>query len=170
MKNIYLIGFMGTGKSTISRLLANKLGLKAAEMDALIEEKQGMPIADIFDKYGEPYFRELETNVVRELSETKDMVVSCGGGTVLRMENVDMMRNSGTVILLEASPAEVLRRVSHSTARPLLNGHMNEQYIADLMNRRRPAYEAAAEERILTDGCPPEEVATLIATCIRRRS
>ena len=87
MKNIFLIGFMGSGKSTIARLLSECLGVTQVEMDEVIVQEQGMPITEIFEKYGEEHFRDIETDLVRRLQAQDGVVVSCGGGAVLREEN-----------------------------------------------------------------------------------
>ena len=98
MKNLYLIGFMGAGKSTIARALAKKCPSKRIEMDQLIEEQQGMAITDIFAAHGENYFRDLETELLRSFSESTGYVVSCGGGSVLRDENAALMKENGCIV------------------------------------------------------------------------
>lgn len=158
MKNIFLIGFMGCGKSTIAGTLSKKLALPQVEMDELIVEEQGMPITEIFEKYGEEHFRDIETALVRRLQEKDGVVVSCGGGAVLREENRCMMKQSGVIVLLTAKPETILERVKNSTNRPVLNGNMNVAYIEILMERRRACYEDAAEICIATDGKSVEEI------------
>ena len=152
MHNIFLIGFMGVGKSTIARLLARELEMDLVEMDETIEAEAGMSINEIFDKYGEGHFRDLETELVERIARAGGVVVSCGGGTVLRQENVAMMKLSGKIIFLSATPETIYERVKNSTNRPLLNGNMNVEYIASLMEKRRAAYEGAADVVISTDG------------------
>lgn len=158
MKNIYLIGFMGTGKSTVGNVLAAELGAECVEMDELIEKQQQMAITEIFDRFGEPYFRDLETSLVQSLADGKNLVVSCGGGSVLRDENAEIMKQSGTIILLTASAETIYERVKHSTNRPVLNGHMNVAYIRELMEKRRERYETVADVRIATDGKSAETI------------
>lgn len=154
MKNtqIYLTGFMGTGKSTISRYLHEVYGLEQIEMDEQIVKEEGMPISHIFRIKGEEYFRSLETALVRRISGMENVVVSCGGGTVMRQCNVDEMKKNGKIVLLTASPRTVYERVRGSHNRPLLEGNMNEDYIRSLMEARRPKYEAAADISVRTDG------------------
>ena len=164
-KNIYLIGFMGTGKSTISRALHDILGWPEIDMDAVIEQEQQMKITEIFARYGESHFRDLETACLQALSEEDASIVSCGGGAVLRSENVELMRKSGTIVLLTATPETVYERVKDSTNRPVLNGNMNVEYISQLMEKRRSAYESASQVRIVTDGRSPEEIAEEIICC-----
>ena len=150
-EHIFLIGFMGCGKSTNAKYLAEMTGVKQMEMDQKIVEDQKMAITDIFAKYGEQYFRDLETELIRSMKEKEPMVVSCGGGAVLRDENVTLMKSSGKIVLLTAAPEAIYDRVKHSTDRPILNGNMNVEYIAELMEKRRPKYEAAADIVISTD-------------------
>lgn len=158
MKNIFFIGFMGSGKSTIAKILSEKLGVAQVEMDEQIVQEQGMPITEIFEKYGEEHFRDIETDLVRRLQEQDGVVVSCGGGAVLREENRKMMKASGSIILLTAKPETILGRVKHSTNRPVLNGHMNVEYITELMEKRRACYEDAADYTVVTDGKGREEI------------
>lgn len=149
--NIMLIGFMGVGKSTVSTYLCEMLAMDRVEMDAEIVAKEGMSIPEIFATHGEAYFRNCESNLLIELQKKSQQVVSCGGGVVLRPENVAVMRQSGTVVLLTASPESIYDRVKDSTDRPLLNGNMNIPYIEKLMEERRPRYEAAADVVVNTD-------------------
>lgn len=152
MRNIYLIGFMGAGKSMIARALVKKTGAESAEMDELIERQQGMAITEIFQKYGEEHFRNLETELLRSLAEKTDLIVSCGGGSVLRDENAALMKENGCIVLLTATPETIYERVKDSKNRPVLNGNMNVAYIRELMEKRRARYEAVADIRIATDG------------------
>lgn len=149
--NIILIGFMGAGKSSISRYLNKVLGLEVVEMDQEIVDREGISIAEIFSIHGEEYFRNLETNLLIEMQSKNNVVVSCGGGAAMRERNVAEMKKNGKVILLTAQPETIYERVKNSTERPLLNGNMNVEYIADLMEKRREKYEAAADIVIYTD-------------------
>lgn len=150
--HIFLIGFMGTGKSTIAKELSTRLGVKRLEMDQMIVEEQGMPISDIFEKYGEDHFRDIETRTLVDLKSKEPAIVSCGGGIVVRSENIDHMKASGKVVLLAAEPQTIYERVKDSTDRPILNGNMNVEYIRELMEKRREKYQAAADIVIATDG------------------
>ena len=161
--NIVLIGFMGAGKSTISDYLSTMFAMEVVEMDQLIEEQQGMPITEIFAKYGEDHFRKLETDMLVSFQDKTNTVVSCGGGIVVRPENQVHMKRSGKVVLLTASPETVYERVKDSSNRPVLNGHMNVEYIAGLQEKRRALYEAAADIVVATDGKKPEEICREIA-------
>ena len=152
MKTVYLIGFMGSGKSTIAAMIRKETGCKLVEMDARIVEEQGMSINDIFAKYGESHFRDLESDLVRRIGEEGNAIVSCGGGVVVRPENVKTMKATGMIVFLKASPETIYERVRYSTDRPILNGHMNVEYIAELMEKRRALYEAAADAIVCVDG------------------
>lgn len=149
--NIVLIGFMGAGKTTVSDYLSTMFAMKVVEMDQVIAEREGMSIPDIFATYGEEYFRNKETQLLMEMQYEKSVVISCGGGAALREENVAEMKKNGRVVLLTASPNTIYERVKDSTDRPNLNGNNNETYIAELMEKRREKYEAAADIVIHTD-------------------
>ncbi len=150
-RNIALIGFMGAGKSTVSHCLKDMLALEEVETDAMIVEAEKMAITDIFAKYGEPYFRNCESNAIIELQNRRRVIISCGGGAVMRDENVENLKKSSRIVLLTATPETTLERVKDSDERPILNGHMNVEYIAELMEKRREKYEAAADIVIATD-------------------
>ena len=156
--NIFLIGFMGSGNSTIGRFLQQELNMELVEMDARIVEEQGMSINDIFAEKGEDYFRDLESRLVLDLNNEGNTIVSCGGGVVIRPENVENMKKNGKIVFLSATPDTIYERVKNSTERPILNGHMNVEYIAGLMEKRRALYENAADIRIETDGKTRDEI------------
>ena len=117
-----------------------------------------MAIADIFKEKGEAYFRELETELIKSFAGVGPAVISCGGGAVLKEENVRLMKESGKIVLLTAEPGTIYERVKDSTERPVLNGNMNVGYIEELMEKRRPKYEAAADVKVATDGKTAEEI------------
>lgn len=149
--NIVLIGFMGTGKSTVAEYLRTRFSMNIVEMDQEIEKQQGMSISDIFSIYGEEYFRRLETELLIKMQSVCNAVISCGGGVPMREENVAEMKKNGRVVLLTAEPQTVFARVKDNTDRPLLKGHNNVEYIQELMEKRREKYEAAADIVIPTD-------------------
>lgn len=144
-KNIFLIGFMGSGKSTIAKLLSKETSRELVEMDETIEAEENMTINEIFEKYGETYFRDLESQLIERIAQKGGAVVSCGGGAVLREENISNMKKNGLVVYLSATPQTIYERVRHSTNRPLLNGNMNVEYIQELMEKRLPMYENATD-------------------------
>jgi shikimate kinase len=159
MSNIFLIGFMGTGKSTIAETLKRKYDMQIVDMDAEIEKEQKMVISDIFATKGEEYFRDLETQLIKDLQKKDNVVVSCGGGAVLRDENVTEMRKSGKVVLLNATPETILQRVKNSHNRPLLEGNKNVDFIRELMSKREDKYNAAAEITVSVDNRDVDEIA-----------
>ena len=150
--NIVLIGFMGAGKSTISDFLKTVFAMDVVEMDQIIAEREGMSISDIFETYGEEYFRNLETELLIEMQSRKNVVISCGGGVPMRERNVVEMKKNGRVVLLTAKPETILNRVKDNHDRPLLEGNKNVDFIAELMEKRREKYEAASDIVIETDG------------------
>lgn len=149
--NIVLIGFMGAGKTTVSDYLSTMFDMDIIEMDQEITDREEMSIPDIFATYGEEYFRDLETNLLVELQDRKNVIISCGGGTALRENNVAEMKKNGRVVLLTASPETIYERVKDSDDRPVLKGRKNVGGIAELMEQRREKYEAAADIVVQTD-------------------
>jgi 3-dehydroquinate dehydratase type I len=165
--NIYLIGFMGTGKSSVSATLKEQLGYEEIDTDALIVQEQGMAISDIFEQYGEPYFRQLETECLIKLQETKGKIISCGGGMAVKPENVELMKQNGKVVLLTATPETILERVKHDDSRPLLRNRKTVEGIAELMEKRREAYENAADKIVPTDNKSVKDIATeIVQLCL----
>lgn len=157
-KNIFLIGFMGAGKTTVARYMRDSFGMELIEMDEQIEAEQGKKISEIFAEQGEEYFRALETELLRSLEHKENTVVSCGGGVPMRQVNVDHMSKSGAVVYLSARPETIYDRVRDSHTRPLLEGHMEIPYIDSLMKKRLPAYLSAAHLTVETDGRTAEEI------------
>lgn len=141
MKNIVLLGFMGTGKTGVGRQLAQDLGREFVEMDALIEEREKTTINDIFAEKGEAYFRALECEIARQLAARQGLVVSAGGGVVLNRSNVQALEESGILICLQAAPEEIYRRVVRETQRPLLRGSDPLAKIKALLDFRKPYYD-----------------------------
>lgn len=151
-RQIYLTGFMGTGKSTVARCLCRNYNMKQIEMDHEIEVEEGMKISQIFQEKGEAYFRRKETEFLEKIQDQENVVVSCGGGTVMQPHNVELMKKNGMIILLTAKPETILNRVKNNHDRPLLEGKKNVEAIKELMEARRPKYQAAADYQIVTDG------------------
>lgn len=156
MKNIVLTGFMGTGKSTVGVLLAKKLGRKFVDSDAVIVEREKRSISDIFATDGEKYFRQVESDVIRELGELSGCVIATGGGVVLKAENIENLRKNGVVINLSASVDTIYERTSKNTGRPLIN-QKTPQQIEELLNSRAQAY-ANNDFCIVVDGQTPLSV------------
>ena len=170
MGNIYLIGFMGVGKTTVSKQLREEMDWEEVDTDKMIVSRKKMGIPEIFEKYGERYFRDLETNMLRDLAKEERKIVSCGGGVILKEENCRIMKSSGKVVLLTASPQTIYEHVKKGKDRPLLNGNMNPAYIEKLMEERKPCYELAKDVEIVTDGLNPQEVAEEIIRVLELHS
>ena len=166
--NIFLIGFMGTGKTTIANCLSRKLDRKVVEMDQIISERAGMSISDIFKTYGEQHFRDLETGLLVEMQSGMPVIVSCGGGTPMRECNVREMRKSGRIVLLTAKPETILERVKNNHDRPLLENNKNVAYIKELLEQRREKYEAAADLIIETDEKTADQICEEMLSRLRK--
>ena len=160
---VYLIGFMGVGKTTVAKELSGRLHLPLVDTVEAIVEREGRSIPEIFEREGEKIFREKETRMLRDLSESGAKIISCGGGIAMREENRDIMAAHGVTVLLKASPETILERVKGDDNRPLLAGKKNVTAIAAMMEERRLAYEAAANLQIPVDGRSPAEIAEEIA-------
>ena len=149
--NVVLIGFMGTGKTAAGSLLAEKLGRDFVELDALIEQKAGKTIPEIFAQDGEIAFRELEIEAAKDVAEKENVVIACGGGVVLNKINIDRLRKSSVLVYLTASPNVILRRtLSDGDTRPLLSVSDKAKEIGELLKFRKPFYERAADIEINT--------------------
>ncbi|HCS62635.1 MAG TPA: shikimate kinase AroK [Cellvibrio sp.] len=164
--NVFLVGPMGAGKSTIGRLLAAELNLNFRDSDRVIEERTGADIPWIFDMEGEEGFRERETAVLLELTNERDAVIATGGGIVLRAENREMMKGSGFVCYLTASIEQLVERTARDKKRPLLQVENPRQKIIDLLALRDPLYQDAADFVVNTDRRSPKSVAQEIASLV----
>jgi shikimate kinase len=149
MNNIYLVGFMGTGKTAVGKELAKKKKWRFLDLDELIELREKRTIADIFAKEGEPYFRHAEKQVLKEVAKEKKFVVACGGGVVINPDNIRTMKETGIIICLSASPQVILARTSTYRRRPLLNVADPKKQIELLLKIRAPYY-AKADKTIDT--------------------
>ncbi len=146
--NIVLTGFMGSGKSTVGKAIADRLGLEFYDLDLYIEQSQNIKISEIFKNFGEEHFRNLETLAVAELSGKGGVVISCGGGTVLRKENVKMLKANGKIFYLEVDAETVIKRLGNDSSRPLLQKENKCEEITRLLNIRKPIYEVASDYKI----------------------
>lgn len=155
--NIYLTGFMAAGKTSAAAELSRLYRMEVVDTDRLIEKEAGCSINEIFERFGEEYFRVLETEVMRKLSLRKNLIVSCGGGVPLREENVAYMKK-GRVVLLKTSVPEMIRRIRLNDRRPLASRRSDEEITA-LYEKRKPLYEAAADIIVDTSEKSREEVA-----------
>ena len=158
---------MGTGKSTVAQILAQRLGRSVLEMDAVLEQRAGKPISTIFAEEGEPHFRQIERALVQELAAQRGLVISCGGGVVLNPDNVRDLSATGLVVCLTATPEVILQRVAAATHRPLLEGGDKARKILDLLAKRQPLYNAVPH-RINTSRHTPAEIADLVLALFRQ--
>ena len=168
MSTIFLTGFMGTGKSTVGKILATRLGYIFVDLDSCIVEKEGCSINEIFSKKGESYFREIEKEQLRCLVGKNFQVVSTGGGVVIAPENRLDMRRLGVVINLVAEPEILLKRLREETERPLLNGAKSLEMIKKMLSERENWY-ADADIRIDTSGKNVEDVVREILVYLEKR-
>ncbi len=148
---------MGTGKTTIGRALAGRLQRDFVDMDLVLESLAGKPIPRIFAEDGEPVFRRMERDLVVELARRSDLVIAAGGGVVINPENIRSFSATGQVICLKAAPDEILRRVSGSSQRPLLEEGDKAERIRSLLKQRQPLYDAIAVQ-VDTTGKTTDEV------------
>lgn len=169
MKNMILIGFMGAGKTTVGRLLAEETGMEYIDTDERIEAEQKRCIPDIFAEQGEMCFRDLETDLLRRMqTETEHAVISVGGGMPIRRENREFLRELGCVIYLSATKETILGRVRNDGSRPMLNGDDLEARVEKLMRDREMFYRQAAHLDIRTDGRSVRQVLQIIRQETRR--
>lgn len=171
--NLYLIGYRCTGKSTIGRKVATLLGWPFVDADNYLEQRTGRRIREIVETDGESRFRDLESQCLADLVRRKNHVIATGGGVILRQDNVQSMKATGCLVLLEADVDTIHRRLEadHRTAgqRPSLTGKSPIEEIQDLLARRAPFYAAASEVRYNTAQRSAEEVADAIVAYLRQK-
>jgi shikimate kinase len=160
-KNIILTGFMGVGKTIVGTRLASDLGYAFVDTDTLIESDQHMTITEVFAKFGEPFFRDVEARIIREVMQGEGQVVSTGGGAVIRDMNRDAFKKAGLVVCLTARPETIYERIKHETHRPLLQTADPKAKIKELLDSREKFY-AKADVIIDTSNMTVDEVITAI--------
>ena len=165
--NLYLVGFMGTGKTTVSRILAARLGHRWVDSDHEIERLQGRSIPEIFAKPGEAAFRQMERDFIENGHPTERTVVACGGGLVIQPGMLEEVQKRGVVVCLHATVETVLRRTAGNRSRPLLNVEDPEKRVRELYAVRDPIYRRAGSV-ILTDNRPQLEVVQHVLRAYRR--
>jgi len=169
--NIVLIGYRGTGKSHVGRIVAEKLSFPYVSIDKAIVSRAGMSIPEIVSKFDWSGFRERETVEVREISVWDSIVIDTGGGVIERPENVESLRENGCIIWLKATVATIVTRIEGGTNRPpLTEGKSFVEEVAEVLERRTPLYCKAAMYEIDTDGLEPEEIAMRIINIWQRHS
>ena len=161
--NIVLIGYRGTGKSRVGEILAKRLTMTCMGMDGMIVEKAGMSVPEIVESYGWLKFRDMETEVARDLAELDNVIIDTGGGVIERPENIEALKNNAQIFWLKARVNTIVDRISDDTQRPALtSGKTFTDEVAEVLDRRTPLYQNAADVEIATDDLTPEEVADKI--------
>ena len=168
-QSVFLVGMMGSGKTTIGRHLATLLGFEFEDSDALVEARSGADIAWIFDVEGEAGFRNREQQAIAEATKRKNLVLATGGGAVLRAENRSLLRQRGVVVHLDAEAEVLIERVRRDRRRPLLQGQDVAQEVCRLLAERQPLYRATAHFAVLTDERPARTVAADILEKLHER-
>ena len=169
IKNVVLIGFMGVGKTSSGKMIANQLGFKFIDMDKAIEEKWGMTIPQMFEQHGEAFFREKEKEMCREVAKRKSVVISTGGGTVKDPENVAVLKRSGRIVCLMASVDAILERTAATGQRPLLDAYKDRrQGIVELLEQRKEMY-SQADYTVDTTDMSPLQVSRDVIAFMKRR-
>ena len=164
--NLILCGMMGAGKTSVGVRIAEKTGRRWYDTDQMIVDRYGN-ISDIFEYYGEEYFRKLESEIVKELAEKDHLIISTGGGLVLKPENSELLKKNGQIFFLRASFETLLKRVRADETRPLLkNTGKTAETLGKLLSERTPVYEHVADHIIDTDGKSVEEVADEIVAIL----
>ena len=169
MRNIVLVGFMGTGKTAAGRKLAKILDMRYVNTDDLIETKEGRAINEIFAKDGEGYFRKVERGIIKEVSDSENSVIATGGGVVLNSENIENLKKNGILICLNSTAEEILERTKNCTHRPLLNVPSPVETIKKLLEKRKPYY-AKADYTIDTAGKTIKEIVNEIIEITKKTS
>jgi shikimate kinase len=160
--NLVLIGYRGSGKSTVGRRLAVRLKMKFVDTDNLIEERQGIPIADIVKSRGWGHFRKLEASMIKEISNGDHLIIAPGGGAVLDADNVSVLRKNGVIIWLKADKQTLLKRMNQdpgtNARRPTLTGRGTLEELQEVMSLREPFYEKTSQIQIDTSTLDVEAV------------
>ena len=162
--NLVLIGYRGTGKSTVARLLSQRLGRDVVSLDQEIVRDTGRSIPEIVAEHGWPHFRDVEAAVTRRVAARDGLIVDAGGGVILRRENVDALRHHGMLFWLRASVPVIVARIQAGTERPALTaGKSFTEEVEEVLRERTPLYEAAAHHQVDTDTRTPADVAAEVA-------
>ena len=165
--NLVLIGYRGTGKSTVGKILAERLGRELVSTDAEVFRRARLSIPDIVQRFGWDHFRDLESEVCRDLAGKDGLIIDCGGGAILRQQNVDCLKKNGVLIWLTATVRTIADRIGRDTQRPSLTGTKSfTEEVEEVLRERQPKYKAAANHMIETDGRSVTEVAEAILTLV----
>ena len=162
MNNIILCGFMGCGKSTVGKNLARKTGRRFIDMDRFIEQKAQLTVAEIFEKYSESGFRDMEHEACKELAEMHNLIIAAGGGALTFERNVEVFRGKDKVVLLDVPLSVIRQRLSHDTRRPLLQRPDRDKVMEELYDKRMPKYLEAADLVVKGESTPLKTAFSMI--------
>jgi len=168
MSHVFLIGFMGAGKTTVARLVSEALGRPCIDLDDVVAQRAGRSVREIFEEQGEASFREIESAQLEALSDAPPSVVACGGGIVVRDANRSALKRMGFVVYLKVSAGETLARVGGDGTRPLLAGPGGAIAATRLLDARESLYAATADITVDTVGRSPQNVAEIVVTAIEK--
>lgn len=169
--NIVLIGYRGTGKSAVGALLSRLLGMQLVGMDAEIIRRAGISIPEIVERYGWPGFRDMESELARELAGRDNLVIDTGGGIIERPENIEALKARGRIFWLKASVDTIVSRIQGDGSRPALTvGKTFTDEVEEVLERRTPGYKSASQHEIDTDHSTPEQVAARIVEIVKNPS
>lgn len=157
MKSITIIGMMGSGKTTIGKLLGQQLNIESADIDSIIETHSGKSISEIFSVNGEKYFRNIEKETIKKIFKSENKIISTGGGAFEDKDTRDLLLKNSTVIYLKSTPATIFERIKNNTQRPLLKNNMTAAKITEILDKRQSNYELA-HLTIVTDNKKPNEI------------
>lgn len=163
MNNIILCGFMGCGKTTVGKNLSTLANMKFVDMDKYIEKKADMTVSEIFEKFGEEGFRDMEHKACLELSESTDYVIASGGGTLVFDRNVKVLSKTGTIVLIDVSYETLCNRLKNDKKRPLLQCENRNEKIQELLNKRMPLYKKASAVTVNGDQAPKKVAQEIIS-------
>ena len=165
--NIVLIGYRGTGKSTVGKILAERLGRELVSTDAEIIRRARLPVPDIVQRFGWDHFRDLESEVCQDLAGKDRLIIDTGGGAILRQQNVDSLKKNGVLIWLTADVRTITERIGGDTQRPSLTGAKSfTEEVEEVLRERQTKYKSAANHIIETDGRSVVEVAEAILVLV----
>ncbi|MFH2044540.1 MAG: shikimate kinase [Pseudomonadota bacterium] len=168
--NIVLIGYRGTGKSEVAKILSEKLKMKSIGMDAEIVNKAGLTIPQIVEKYGWDKFRSIETEVALDVSKLDNVIVDTGGGVIERTENIEALKKTGIIFWLKASVDVIVARIESGTDRPALTqGKTFTEEVAEVLDRRTAKYKSSAKHEIDTDQITPNQVSDRIVEILNKK-
>ena len=156
--NILLIGFMGSGKTTVGKCLSSTLNMDVVDTDHYIYQNSGLSANEMFDLHGEDYFRNCETKAIKSICLRDNIIISCGGGIVIRGKNVRIMKKNGIIVFLDAKPSTIYERLKKDVQRPLLKQNMTLEFISDFLGKRNLLYQGVADIVVQTDNKTPENI------------